>query len=90
MDKDLLEILHLGEKESESWKLAQLELYNETHGSFNLENHNRVRHFPIDTNYSGYCFFVDGSGKMAASFPAKDGIVQHQMEGRQLWELPIS
>jgi len=40
MDKDPLEIIHMVEKESDSWKSAQLELYNETHGSFNLENHN--------------------------------------------------
>ncbi|AAD14492.1 Hypothetical protein [Arabidopsis thaliana] len=68
VDKDPLEILHLAEKESDLWKSAQLELHNENFGSFNLEDRNRVRHFSLDNNYSGYRCFVDGSWKDTDKF----------------------
>jgi len=72
-------MLHLAEKESDSWKSAQLELHSETHGSCNLENHNRVRHFQLTTIILNIIVLWMDLGKITTSFPAKDGIVYHQM-----------
>ncbi|KAG7548646.1 Reverse transcriptase domain [Arabidopsis suecica] len=68
VDKDPLEVLHLAEKEAQSWQLAQFELINENRGPSNCETRARERDISHDTIYSGYRCFVDGSWKGTDKF----------------------
>ncbi|KAG7556849.1 Ribonuclease H domain [Arabidopsis suecica] len=62
-DKDPLEVLRLAEKEAQLWQSAQLELHNENLGSVDLVTRPRVRDVSLESNFSGYRCFVDGSWK---------------------------
>ncbi|KAG7583517.1 Ribonuclease H-like superfamily [Arabidopsis suecica] len=65
---DPAEVLRLAEKEAQLWQSAQIELHNENHGSVNLVNQDRVRAISLETEYSGYRCFVDGSWKESDKF----------------------
>ncbi|KAG7574769.1 Endonuclease/exonuclease/phosphatase superfamily [Arabidopsis suecica] len=68
IDKDPLEVLRLAEKEAQLWQSAQIELHHETHGTVELVNRPRVGNTSLDSNYSGYRCFVDGSWKESDKF----------------------
>ncbi|KAG7588883.1 Powdery mildew resistance protein RPW8 domain [Arabidopsis suecica] len=65
---DPLEVLRLAEKEAQLWQSAQIELHNENHGFVDLVNRIRVRDVPLESNYSGCRYFVDGSWKESDKF----------------------
>ncbi|KAG7579374.1 Reverse transcriptase zinc-binding domain [Arabidopsis thaliana x Arabidopsis arenosa] len=68
IDTDPIEVLRLAEKEAQLWQSAQIELHNENHGYVDLVNRIRVRDVSLDSNYSGYRCFVDGSWKESDKF----------------------
>ncbi|KAG7568025.1 Ribonuclease H domain [Arabidopsis thaliana x Arabidopsis arenosa] len=68
IDKDPLEVLRLAENEAQLWQSAQIELHHETHGTVELVNRSRVGNTSLDSNYSGYRCFVDGSWKESDKF----------------------
>ncbi|KAG7599379.1 Ribonuclease H-like superfamily [Arabidopsis suecica] len=68
IDKDPIEVLRLAEKEAQLWQTAQIEFHNESHGSVDLVNQTRVRDTSLESNYSGYRCFVDGSWKGSDKF----------------------
>ncbi|KAG7568133.1 Ribonuclease H-like superfamily [Arabidopsis thaliana x Arabidopsis arenosa] len=67
-DTDPIEVLRLAEKEAQLWQTAQVDLHNENHGSVDLVNQIRVRDVSLESNYSGYRCFVDGSWKGSDKF----------------------
>ncbi|KAG7563965.1 Ribonuclease H-like superfamily [Arabidopsis suecica] len=68
IDTDPIEVLRLAEKEAQLWQSAQVDLHNENHGSVDLVNRIRVRDVSLESNYSGYRCFVDGSWKGSDKF----------------------
>ncbi|KAG7532416.1 Endonuclease/exonuclease/phosphatase superfamily [Arabidopsis thaliana x Arabidopsis arenosa] len=65
---DPLEVLRLAEKEAQLWQSAQSELHNGNHGHVELVTQSRVGDASLDSNYSGYHCFVDGSWKESDKF----------------------
>ncbi|KAG7567099.1 Ribonuclease H-like superfamily [Arabidopsis thaliana x Arabidopsis arenosa] len=65
---DPLEVLRLAEKEAQLWQSAQIELHHETHGTVELVNRSRVGNTALESIYSGYRCFVDGSWKESDKF----------------------
>ncbi|KAG7564174.1 Ribonuclease H domain [Arabidopsis suecica] len=68
IDKDPLEVLRLAEKEAQLWQSAQSELHNGNHGHVELVTQSRVGDASLDSNFSGYRCFVDGSWKESDKF----------------------
>ncbi|KAG7533323.1 Ribonuclease H domain [Arabidopsis thaliana x Arabidopsis arenosa] len=68
IDKDPLEVLRLADKEAQLWQSAQSELHNGNHGHVELVTQSRVGDASLDSNFSGYRCFVDGSWKESDKF----------------------
>ncbi|KAG7568009.1 Ribonuclease H-like superfamily [Arabidopsis thaliana x Arabidopsis arenosa] len=68
VDSDPLQVLRLAEKEAQLWQSAQIELHQENNYSVDLVTRSRVGVASLDSNYSGYRCFVDGSWKESDKF----------------------
>ncbi|KAG7556675.1 Reverse transcriptase domain [Arabidopsis suecica] len=68
VDNDPLEVLRLAEREEQLWHSAQVELHTETQASVEFPNRPQTREVSLDSDFTGYRCFVDGSWKDSDKF----------------------
>ncbi|KAG7578757.1 Ribonuclease H-like superfamily [Arabidopsis thaliana x Arabidopsis arenosa] len=68
VDNDPLEVLRLAEREAQLWHSAQVELHTETQASVEFPNRPQTRGVSLDSDFTGYRCFVDGSWKDSDKF----------------------